>query len=74
MADLWIVVLCFVVVVMPIWLALHYGVTYRRSKILTSSNEETLVELADLADRMQSRIDNLERLLDATTPEWRTKP
>lgn len=74
MGDLWIVVLCFVVIVMPIWLALHYGSRYRQARLLTSESERTLVELAELADRMQSRIENLERLLDAAAPDWRHKP
>jgi phage shock protein B len=73
MEDIWVVVLCFVVIVMPIWLALHYGSQWRRAKILTGDNEKTLVELADLADRMQARIENLERLMDAAAPEWRQK-
>ena len=74
MNDAAIVILCFVVIVMPIWLALHYGTQFRRAKILTGDNEKTLVELAELADRMQARVENLERLMDAVAPEWRAKP
>ncbi|HLY55434.1 MAG TPA: envelope stress response membrane protein PspB [Stellaceae bacterium] len=69
-----IIILCFVVVVMPIWLALHYATQFRRAKILSGDNEKSLVELAEIADRLQARIDNLERLMDAAAPEWRTKP
>ncbi len=32
-----------------------------------------LVELAALADRLQARIDTLERILDTTHAEWRHK-
>lgn len=74
MSDAAVVILCFVVIVMPIWLALHYGTQYRRAKILTNENEKSLVELAEMADRMQARVENLERLMDAAAPEWRTKP
>jgi phage shock protein B len=73
MADLWVVVLCFVVIVMPVWLALHYGSRYRQAKMLTGESERTLAELAELADRMQARIENLERLLDVAAPEWRKR-
>jgi phage shock protein B len=31
-------------------------------------------ELYDLAMRLQSRVETLERLLDASQPEWRGKP
>jgi phage shock protein B len=74
MEDPAIIILCFVVIVMPIWLALHYGTQYRKAKILTGENEKSLVELAEMADRMQARIENLERLMDAAAPDWRVKP
>lgn len=64
----------FAVVVAPIWLFLHYGSRWRQAKLLTTESERTLAEMADLADKMQSRIENLERLLDATAPDWRKKP
>lgn len=64
----------FLVVVTPIWLFLHYGSRWRQAKLLTTESEKTLAEMADLADKMQSRIENLERLLDTTAPDWRKKP
>lgn len=64
----------FLVVVTPIWLFLHYGSRWRQAKLLTTESEKTLAEMADIADKMQSRIENLERLLDTTAPDWRTKP
>jgi phage shock protein B len=70
----WVVLIVFVTIVAPLWLFLHYGSRWRQAKMLTSESERTLSELSDLADRMQSRIDNLERLLDAAAPEWRRKP
>ncbi|HEV2675702.1 MAG TPA: envelope stress response membrane protein PspB [Aliidongia sp.] len=64
----------FAVIVAPIWLFLHYGSRWRQAKLLTTESEKTLAEMADIADRMQSRIENLERLLDATAPDWRKQP
>jgi phage shock protein B len=61
----------FLVVVVPIWLFLHYGSRWRQAKLLTAESEKTLAEMADIADRMQSRIENLERLLDTSAPDWR---
>ena len=71
--DIMPVLIVFMVIVMPIWLFLHYGSRWRQAKILTSESEKTLGELSDLADRLESRLENLERLLDATAPEWRKK-
>lgn len=64
----------FLVVVTPIWLFLHYGSRWRQAKLLTTESEKTLAEMADIADKMQSRIENLERLLDTTAPDWRKQP
>jgi phage shock protein B len=67
------VLICFTVIVLPLWLFLHYGSRWRQSKVLTTESEKTLAELADSADRMQARIENLERLLDVANPDWRRK-
>ena len=64
----------FLVVVTPIWLFLHYGSRWRQAKLLTTESEKTLAEMADFAVKMQSRIENLERLLDTTAPDWRKQP
>jgi phage shock protein B len=72
--GIFIVAIVFCVIVAPIWLVLHYGTRFRSAKLLTQESERTLTELADLADRMAVRIDNLERLLEATVPEGRKKP
>jgi len=69
-----VVLICFTVIVLPLWLFLHYGSRWRQAKVLTTDSEKTLAELADSADRMQARIENLERLLDVATPDWRRKP
>jgi phage shock protein B len=68
------VTIVFLAVVMPIWLFLHYRVQWQRSKVLTADSERTLGDLSDIADRLEGRIGNLERLLDAAVPEWRKKP
>jgi phage shock protein B len=70
----WAVLILFTVIVMPTWLFLHYGARWRQAKMLTGESERTLGELSDLADQLQSRIDNLERLLDVAAPDWRKRP
>jgi phage shock protein B len=71
--DLDAILIPFVVIVLPLWLWLHYGSRWRQAKVLTADNERNLGELSEQADRLQSRIDNLERLLDAAVPDWRKK-
>jgi phage shock protein B len=69
----WAVIILLVVVVMPLWLFLHYGTRWRQAKMLTADSERTLAELSDMADQLHARIDNLERLLDAAAPDWRRR-
>ncbi len=71
--DLDAILIPFVVIVLPLWLWLHYGSRWRQAKVLTADNERTLGDLSEQADRLQNRIDNLERLLDAAVPDWRKK-
>lgn len=63
----------FIVIVLPIWLILHYATRNSASKRLTSKDESLLQELHENARRMEDRIHNLERILDADAPEWRSK-
>jgi len=72
--DLNAVSILFVLIVLPLWLSMHYSSRWRQSKLLTAESERTLSELSDIADRLQKRIDNLERLLDVAAPEWRKQP
>lgn len=63
----------FLVVVVPVWLFLHY----RSKRALPPSVEVTgggdseMAELWQTARRMEERIRTLERILDADTPNWR---
>lgn len=61
----------FTVIVAPIWLILHYATRNSASKRLTSKDEAMMEELHASTRRMEERIHNLERILDADTPEWR---
>lgn len=62
----------FLVVVVPVWLVLHYR--NRRSGTTSHqavNGDSEVVELWQTARRMEERIRTLERILDADTPTWR---
>ena len=66
-------VIIFMVVVAPIWLILHYR---SKGQVSQGLSEEEYIQLSDLseaADKMADRIKTLEAILDAETPEWRSK-
>jgi len=66
-------VIIFMVIVAPIWLVLHYR---SKGQVSQGLSEEEYIQLSDLsetADKMADRIKTLEAILDAETPDWRSK-
>ncbi len=63
----------FLVVVVPLWLILHYWYKSRASKALSRADEETLAELWQLSEKLEKRIDSLETILDREAPGWRNR-
>jgi phage shock protein B len=59
------------VIVAPVWIISHYITRWRTAKTLSAEDEKMLAELWELAPRMESRINTLERILDADVPDWR---
>jgi phage shock protein B len=58
----------FVVVVAPIWIIAHYTTRWRMAKSLTPEDEKQFAELWQIAERMEERMGNVERILDAEAP------
>lgn len=66
-------VIIFMIVVAPIWLVLHYRSKKQVSQGLSEEEYHQLSDLSEMADSMADRIKTLEAILDAETPNWRTK-
>ncbi len=66
-------VIIFMGLVAPIWLILHYRSKRQISQGFSEEDYHKLTELSELADKMADRIKTLEAILDAETPDWRTK-
>jgi phage shock protein B len=60
-------------VVLPCWIIFHNITRWRSAKVISAEDEKMLAELWESAAKMESRINSLERILDAEAPEWRTK-
>ncbi|WP_425271619.1 envelope stress response membrane protein PspB [Salinivibrio costicola] len=54
-------------------LLLHYRSKRQVEQGLSGQDYETLQQLAQRAEKLQARVDNLERLLDAEAPQWRQR-
>ena len=59
----------FVTFVAPLWIVAHYVTRWRTAKALSPEDERSLAELTRLAERLDRRMDAIERILDlgATT-------
>ncbi len=61
----------FLVIVAPVWIIAHYTMRWRSAKTLSTDDEQILTELWGSVPKMEGRIKNLERILDAEVPDWR---
>ena len=63
----------FMVVVAPAWIWMHYRSKQHAQGALTENERIELDTLALQAERMLERLDTLEAILDAETPDWRKR-
>ena len=68
-----ILLILFLVVVAPVWIVSHYATKWRATRTLSRDHEHALTELWDTAQRMEARVRNLEKVLDAEAPGWRQR-
>jgi len=66
-------VIIFMGLVAPLWLVLHYLSKRRSAKGLVEEDRVELDDLLKTADKLTDRIEILERILDADSPNWRDK-
>lgn len=74
MEFLFVPLVVFLSVVAPIWIIAHYVTRWRSAKTLSAEDEKMLAELWETAPRLEERLANLERILDAEVPDWRDRP
>jgi phage shock protein B len=63
----------FMVIVAPLALILHYVTRWREAKGLSREDSRLLEELWQDTQRMESRINTLESILDDEVPQWRKR-
>jgi phage shock protein B len=63
----------FLTVVAPIWIIFHYITQWRKARRLSGDDEKTLGELWQTAQRMEGRIEALEKVLESEAPGWRMR-
>lgn len=63
----------FLIFVAPLWVIMHYRSKRRSGGMLTTDERAELERLASSAEDMRERIETLESILDAETPDWRRR-
>tara|TARA_A100001391_G_scaffold140418_1_gene98434 strand:+ start:30 stop:293 length:264 start_codon:yes stop_codon:yes gene_type:complete len=61
----------FMVIVAPMWIALHYKSVNRSSRSLSAEDRENVEQILVTVDRLSERIQALESILDADHGDWR---
>lgn len=63
----------FILIVVPLWLFLHYRAKARREAPppVIGPDVAELAQIARIAERLDRRLDALETLMDADRPGWR---
>jgi phage shock protein B len=54
------------------WLIFHYVTKWKTSSSLTNEDEKLLDDLYDTARRLDERMDSIERILAADSPNWKS--
>jgi phage shock protein B len=65
MSMLEVPLILFLVIVAPIWIIAHYVTRWRLAKTLSPEDEKQFAELWRMAERMEERIDSIERILES---------
>jgi len=68
MSMLEVPLILFLVIVAPIWIIAHYVTRWRTAKTLSPEDERQFAELWRMAERMEERIDSIERILETEGP------
>ncbi len=68
---LFVPTILFMVIVMPIWIALHYRYKSKTLGGLGESDQKQLDALLRTADTLADRVTTLEAILDERQPNWR---
>ncbi|MFH1728228.1 MAG: envelope stress response membrane protein PspB [Pseudomonadota bacterium] len=63
----------FLIIIVPFWLILHYIAKIKSAKTLSREDEQILSDLWQAAQKMETRINSIETILDKDNPKWRNK-
>ena len=63
----------FMVIVAPLWLIFHYVTVWKTQRHAGRVDQGTLNDMWGTAHKLETRVNALEKLLDAEVPGWRSR-
>ena len=63
----------FLSIVLPLIIIGHYATRWKSSRSLSNADAQMLEEVWENAQKMESRINAMETILDDEVPDWRKK-
>ena len=68
-----IAVIVFIAVPAPLFIILHFITRWKQARTITGGDEKMLEDLWALSQKVDERLETLERILDSELPDWRRK-
>jgi phage shock protein B len=68
-----VLLILFTSVILPLLIVMHYTTKWKATKGLSDEEQRLLEELWQDSERMESRVNALETILDDKVPNWRAK-
>jgi phage shock protein B len=68
-----IAIIIFVAIPAPIFIVLHFITKWKQTREISGGDEKMLEDLWRLSQRIEERLETLEKILDSEVPEWRRK-
>ena len=55
------------------WLVMHYVTRWKTAPTLTNDDERMLIDMNELARRLEDRLETVERLVASDNPDWQPR-
>ena len=68
-----IAIIVFLAIPAPMFIALHFVTKWKQAREITGGDEKMLEDTWSLSQRLEERLEILERILDSELPDWRKK-
>ena len=68
-----IAVIVFIAIPAPLFIILHFITKWKQARGISGGDERMLEDLWILSQKLEDRLETLERILDSELPDWRRK-